>query len=430
LYNPCDIYAFDASTQSWLYDYPDGYSTTCNGNSVVFNSSFLLPGADGILDVGRGYFVPGYNVNNRVLEGQVNNGDVFINIHETSLGNKPDWNLDDWNLVGNPYPCGLDLNAFYAENSDVIAGSFHFWVDNQQNGTDYNQSDDYAVYANNVGTSANGSTATRYVSTAQAFWVYALTDAPLKFTNEMRVTGNNSNLFKMEEETDAVFVYLDFTNDSLNFNQCAVGFNKESTNGYDIKSDAVKEEAGTAITIASLIDGHPFVIQAIEEVTDNMSRTVPIQVSSNNEGEHTISVSRLQNVGPNVQVYLVDKILNQTVDIKTNPYTVYLDTGKYASRFELRFENTGTTLATDEMEAFSHLKVFAQGEFLIANSQGKEKMESMVVYDLQGKELLRNNNINNTVFQMPINNVANGIYVVKIGTQKGEQFTTKISVVR
>ncbi len=428
--NPCDVYTFDAFSQSWLYDYPNGYSTTCNGNSVTFNTSFIITGADGVMDVGRGYFVPGSSANNRVIEGKVNNGDVTINLHETSLGNKPDWNLDDWNLVGNPYPCAIDLNAFYAENSGVIAGGFHFWVDDQQNGTDYHQSDDYAVFANNVGTSANGGTATRYVATAQAFWVYALSDAPLKFTNAMRVTGNNADLFKTEEEPEEVFVYLDITNDSLNFNQCAVGFNKESTNGYDIKSDAVKGEAGTGITIASLIDGNPYTIQAIEEVTDNKSYAVSLQVSSNNAGLHTISASRLQNVGPNVHVYLVDKTLNQTIDIKMNPYTVHLDTGLYSSRFLLKFENTGTTVGTNEIEAASNLKVFSQGEFLVAQLLGHGEMETITVYDLQGKELLRNTHIKNSVYQMPIDNLSNGVYLIKVVTQKGEQITTKVSVVR
>ncbi|MDR9399755.1 MAG: hypothetical protein RI562_11890, partial [Salibacter sp.] len=32
--NPCDIFAFDGSDQSWKYDFPTNYSTTCNGNGV------------------------------------------------------------------------------------------------------------------------------------------------------------------------------------------------------------------------------------------------------------------------------------------------------------------------------------------------------------------------------------------------------------
>lgn len=430
LSNPCDIYAFDPASQSWLYDYPNNYSTTCNGNNAVFTSPNLIPGADGIMDMGRGYFIPGLNVNVRTVIGEINNGDIEIDVYETSLGNKPLWNLDDWNLVGNPYPCAIDLDSFYAENSAVIGGSFYFWVDDKQNGTDYDQSEDYAVFSNNVGTEANGGVANRYVASAQAFWVYSLTDAPIKFTNAMRVTGNNTDLFKTDDNGDEVFVYLDITNDSSNFNQCAVGFNTTATNDYDLESDAPKGDAGTGVTIASLIDGNPFSIQAFEQLFDNESYTVPLLVTTTNAAMHTVAASRFQNMGSNVLVSLKDNLTNVTTNLKLTDYSVYLDTGRYEGRFELIFENTGTALGVTDLEIESGFMAYQLHDQIAIQLTNKDEVISRVfLYDLMGKEIVEERNISTNSLELPVSHLNSGVYLVKCVLRSGEEYTTKVSFI-
>ncbi len=427
--NPCDVYAFDGATQSWLYDYPVNYSTSCNGNNVVFTSVHLLPGSDGVMDVGRGYFVPGVSTEVRSVEGIVNNGDIFIDVFETSLGNNPNWNLDDWNLVGNPYPCAIDLDLFYSENSGVIAGSFYFWVDDQQNGTGYHQSEDYAVYANNVGTEANGAVANKFVPAGQGFWVYALADASIKFSNAMRVTGNNADLFKSEEVGEEVFVFINITNDSTNFNQCAVGFNSEATNEFDVGSDAIKGDAGTGVAISSLIDGNPYTIQAFEEIYENESYSVPLLVTTNNASVHIIRASKFQNLESNILVHLWDKRTKVTTNLKLKDYSVYLDTGRYENRFELIFENTGTSLGVSELGEESIFSAYQNQDKIIVQIKGETALiESIVLYDLVGKEIIREVNISSGRLEIPTNTLNTGVYIVKSRLSTGEEYSTKVSV--
>ena len=412
--NPCDIFAFEGSTQSWSYDYASGYSTTCNGNPVTFSSGLLI-GGDGVMDQGRGYFVPGIASSTRTVTGDVNNGDVSIDVFATSLGNHPDWNLDDWNLVGNPYPCAIDLEQFYLENQGVITGSFYFWVDDQLNGTDYHQSDDYAVYAENVGTTANGGQAKRYVAAGQAFWVYAKQNGTIRFKNDMRVIGNNSNLFKTDGTSENTFVYLDVVNDSNNFNQCAVGFNPTSTNGFDESSDAPKGESGAGVSLGSLINGNPYSIQAFEKLETFESYAVPLSLYTNWAGDHTFHVSKFEGVGSNISVYLRDTKLNIDTDLKLSDYILFLDTGDYANRFELVFENTGTpTSVEDQMENTNLIKVYQNDkEVYVETLDQQQTIESVVLYDLVGKELMRTNEQLNSIVVIDGAILQTGTYIVK-----------------
>src|SRR5690606_22864230 len=40
--NPCDMYVFEATTQSWKRDFQLGFSTTCMGNNVTFQSHQII----------------------------------------------------------------------------------------------------------------------------------------------------------------------------------------------------------------------------------------------------------------------------------------------------------------------------------------------------------------------------------------------------
>ena len=424
--NPCDIFAFEGSTQSWSYDYASGYTASCNGNSVTFTSG-LLAGGDGIMDQGRGYFVPGTASSTRTLNGQVNNGDVTIDVYETPLGNNPDWNLDDWNLVGNPYPCAIDLEQFYLENQGVITGSFYFWVDDQLNGTDYHQSDDYAVYAENVGTTANGGQAKRYVAAGQAFWVYAKQNGTITFKNNMRVVGNNSNLFKTDGANENTFVYLDIINDSNNFNQCAIGFNPTSTDGFDEASDAPKGDAGSGVSLGSLIDGNPYSIQAFEKLETFESHIVPLSLYTNWAGNHTFHVSQFDGVGSNISVYLRDTQLNIDTDLKLSDYVLFLDTGDYTNRFEIIFENTGApTNVEDQTKNTNFIKVYQNdNEVYVETIDQKQTIESVVLYDLVGKELIRSNELHNSLVVLDGAILQTGTYILKSKSIDGTVQTVK-----
>ena len=427
--DPCSLYAFDGASQRWVFDYEPNHKANCAGNEVTFEPNDLLPNSDGVMDVGRGYFVPGGSNGVREVVGQVNNGDIRIPIYSTDLGNNPRWDDDDWNLVGNPYPCAIDLQKLYDENKGKISGSFQYWVDNNSEGNAYDQSEDYAVYANGVSTSSNGKRASQYVPTGQAFWVVGLGNRNLKFTNDIRVEGNNQNLYKRATE-EPVFVYLDVLNDSNNFNQCAVGYNSTSTNGYDVDSDAHKRDLGTAIFLATLneADSEPFVIQAFEKLEEYETKNIAIEIVTKNPCNHLFSVSRWQNIGSETSVFLKDNETGIVTDLKQDSYSVYLEKGSYMSRFQLMFENTGNVNSIEEeLQLSSDVRVVQNNnQILVESSNNGIDIELVAVFNLLGKELMNTGNVREKEMVIDASYLKTGVYIIQSTLSNGLKTSNKI----
>jgi hypothetical protein len=424
--NPCDIYCFEGSTQSWKYDYVAGFSTSCNGNPVVFDASIVIANGDGMMDKGRGYFVPGEAMISRDFEGQVNNGTIPIDVHGTNFGHQTNWDMDDWNLLGNPYASAIDLGEFFAQNNSVVTGDFYFWVDDNSNGSTYNQSNDYAVYNNFSAVSANGSKLpTQFVPTGQGFWVYAIQDGTVNFNNSIRVTGNNSSIFKTEVEK--VVVRIEVTNDSNNFNQTAIGFTDNATNGYDMSLDALKGISDVGLSVGSMIDSSVYAIQAFEPVANFTDYTTMLFIKTNSPGSHVFSVNSFENVGEHMNIYLRDNAIssNGLTDLKQSDYTVYLDTGVYDSRFEIIFENTGApNSVVDITKEENRFQVYQSDENFVFKSD--EAIQNISVFDILGKELVNVQGVNQANYLMSASFANNGAYVVQITFENGSIETQKI----
>ncbi|MDX1318387.1 MAG: hypothetical protein R3262_12590, partial [Xanthomarina gelatinilytica] len=156
--------AFANSNRRYWFNaqnYLDVLMETDNGNTYVPGHDDVddngddwtnLAGTD-VLVPGVGYaatqksagFVSG-NTYDHNFDGPLNTGTITTPIYYN--GDNGD---SDWNFIGNPYPGAIDVDAFFAENSSVIAGSIYFWShaslpDATNNGNEvYNfNSDDYA----------------------------------------------------------------------------------------------------------------------------------------------------------------------------------------------------------------------------------------------------------------------------------------------
>lgn len=430
--NPCDIFCFESSTQAWKYDYPVNYQTSCNGSTVTFGAANVISGGDGVMDPARGYFVPGDNSITRTFAGTVNNGDVSIAVDETNLGNNPNWSMDDWNLVGNPYPSAIDLEKFYADNDGVITGDYYFWVDDNSNGSTYNHSNDYAVYNQFSSIAANGSPLpSQFAAAGQGFWVYALQDGNVTFTNSMRVAGNNNGFFKTEANKDKIVVRVGLENDSNNFNQTAIGYSLSSTNAYDMAQDAPKGESNSALLFGSMIDTNVYSIQAFEKLDDLDTYSVPLYVKTGNEGNHTFSINSSENLGNHILVFLKDNVTGTVTDLKAQNYVIFLPKGEYDSRFELMMENTGAPNSVEDIVNTSKVDIYQNDNTIRVQSKDMNvMMESVTVFNLIGKRIIGNTNFNNSIVDLNASELNSGAYLVRVEFSNGEVETRKVVFVK
>jgi hypothetical protein len=447
--NPCDIWTFGETNQSWLYDYATGYTSSCYGNTVNFSSSQVIPGGDGNMDVGRGYFVPGATLTTRSFTGQVNNGDLTIPIATTSLGNQTLWDNDDWNLVGNPYPSALDVDAFLQENSinnSRIQNAVYFW-DAGDTAGGYNQHSDYATY-NGLGGVNSGNTSkipSGQIGSGQGFWVYANSNTDLVFNNAMR-TGQNDQFFKTKPQVNRN-IWVSFSTPNNYTNNILMGYNETSTDQIDANFDAHKLEGSANVRFSSLIDSNEFSIQAFKALQLGESKSIPLLVFSADSGIHTFSNYKSQNIPKNVKVYLKDNGTGLIHDLSISDYQIHLNGNQtLRNRFELVFENTldiaiggtgskgsgniidTTTTVTGINDISNHseyiLKSVENG-YILENLSGI--IGTVQIIDISGKVLWTSAHKNGeTALTINLSGFTPGIYLIDLIEQSNHLYSRKI----
>jgi hypothetical protein len=342
--NPCDIWVFDTQNQNWNHDFTVGFSTTCYGNPVTFSATDVITGGDGLMDIGRGYFVPGNISPIKTFTGQIFNGDLSVPINTTNLGNPggSNWTDDDWNLIGNPYPSALNATAFWNENAfnnERIINGLYFWDEADTTGG-YNQYSDYASWNLTGGVNSGNSVRvpTGHIASGQGFWVYAKSNTNVIFNNSMRSDSNNQ--FFKDGPSENHNIWLSFTTPSNYQNNILIGYNKNSTDQIDNGYDAHKLIGNSHVKLASFIDTEEFVIQSFAPINIGKSKNILLVATSDESGIHTFSSYKKENIPENIHIILYDKELGIKHDIMNQDYHVSLTANvEYTTRFELIFTN-------------------------------------------------------------------------------------------
>jgi hypothetical protein len=433
--NPCDIWVFDKNSQSWSYDYSTGYSTSCNGNPVTFTSSNVISGGDGVMDIGSGYFTPGGVAATKTFTGDVNNGDILVPIATTSLGNPggSDWADDDWNLIGNPYPCALNATEFWNENAvnnSRIATAIYFWDDADTSGG-YNQNSDYASWnlSGGVNSGNSATTPSGYIASGQGFWVYAAATTNLVFDNSMR--SNNNDQFFKTEQTDNHNVWVNITSPSSYQNNILVGFNSNCTDGVDASYDAHKLSGNPHIRFSSVINNEEFSIQSFAPIDLGETKTIPLVVFTDETGVHTFQEYKRENIPTYYSVYLYDAITKTTHELTQGSYSTSLTANQeYKNRFALIFkynvsqnddgQSSKPNSSTIDVTAIADVEIESQYRILtnseectISNLAGINGQ--IKITDVTGK-IMWNSVETNSASTVTINiqNLSSGIYFMQI----------------
>ena len=259
-----------------------------------------------------------------------------------------------WNLIGNPYPSGLNAETFMTANSSVIDGTVYMWDENGMTGFDL-EGADYASF-NGLGATGAGAGSVvpdKYISCGQAFFVHrSLTDVGgtnITFNNSMR-EGENSYFFKDEEKIDFQKIKLSIHNENNEYNQIIIALKDDATDGLDSKYDGYKMQGNQNLSLYSKINDENFTIQAIAPLTDeNRSKQVNIGLYAGIPGTYTFNLLIFENISDDTHVLLEDTYEGEFINLaKTNKYVfTVLNEGIIDDRFILHFNmNNAPTVVT------------------------------------------------------------------------------------
>ncbi|MEZ4976402.1 MAG: choice-of-anchor D domain-containing protein [Flavobacteriaceae bacterium] len=298
--------------------------------------------------------------------GAFNTGDIYTNIFID-----PSVSYNNWNLIGNPYPCAINAIEFFNDNSTLLEGTLYLWssdtnVDPNNSGNqglNFSQND-YAQLNGGGGiASTNGSPIPNgYVASGQGFFVIgkktgassgaAYYTSPV-FNNSMRVTGNNNQFFRSSSANLNNRLWVNLISDNGVFNQILVGYFSGATDSYDgMFYDAPRNlSTGQYALLYSIIDGNDtkFSIQGKSETSLNLDEVIPLGFSTtiNVPTTYTLSIAQLEGdfLTTNT-IYLKDNLLNLYHNLSASDYSFTSEAGEFNARFEIVFQDNSLSVDT------------------------------------------------------------------------------------
>ncbi|HEX8269891.1 MAG TPA: choice-of-anchor D domain-containing protein [Flavobacterium sp.] len=439
-----------ATFPGWRTDYSFHF-TTSNYADVIApfdgfddnGNAWTFAGASANMTPGKGYIIMAPTTgtfpttSTVTFSGPVNNGIVTVPM---ALSADTATAIDDFNLIGNPYPSAVSATDFINANPG-ISGTLYFWthvtaISTSAPGPGVSNfiRDDYALFNLTGGTRASLSTPastvpTGFIASGQGFFVEALTATNAIFNNSMRsrlhinndfFRANNNAASIISDEIDRIWLNL-YNSDGF-FSQQLIGYFDSATSGFDRGYDGIVNQAPNAVSFYSFIGDDHYKIQARPSFSN--SDVVPLGYSASTAGTFTIAIDnkegQLNAAGTNI--YLQDLELGIIHDLKQAPYDFTTATGTFNERFVLRY--TTTTLNTD-------VPVQAEDIVVVVNEQvigikSTAMISNVTVYDIVGRKVYDSGTISDTTIS--IDGIASGTQamIVRIQMQDGTMITRKV----
>lgn len=385
--------------------------------------------------------------------GTPNNGTIYAPISKgtnANIGGTVTDEDDEWNLIGNPYPSGIDANKFLDlnENSSIIDGTIYIWTQITQPTVsvqdpfygDYVLNytiKDYASYNKTGGTGTASSainkttTPTGYIALGQSFFVKAASTLPngstanATFDNHMRIpeVTNNSKTALAEEKHR---IWLNLTNNSGAFSQTLVGYITGATEGFDRGYDG-ESFGGNNVTFYSIIPDANLTIQG-RALPFDANDIVTLGYNAAKKGTYSIRIDHLDGIFNNQSIFLEDKLLNIVQDLKQKPYVFSTAIGTFNNRFVLKYSsNNNKTLGVDDnnINPDSITISYAKNNnelFIVNNNTLDFSLEKVTLFNMLGQSVsnwkIENPNQQSIIIQTKP--LSSGIYITKIKTSDGE----------
>ncbi len=392
------LWRFDEAAQDWY---------------IVPSSTTMTPAVgyaiQGAPDTGQYPFIGYAN-----FYGPFNNG-----IYSYPLTYNPGGIDDDNALVGNPYPSAVD--AAQLLNNNPSTNAFYFWTHASgllPDGSAY-AGDDYAIWNASGGTaSGSGSPApTGFIASGQGFFVDATAPGDLIFDNSYRVTGNNNDFRRPENDTRDR-IWINMYNEYGVFNQILLNFTNEGTTEFDNKLDATRYFTGNAISFYSNgSNNERFAIQALPVLTEET--VVPLGFEIVDETVATnlkIAIDHTDFQQGNVEVYLKDKALGRIHNLSESAYAFEATQGTINDRFELIFSRNALQTPEQNLEQETvFVSNYSDTEVKI-NSKYGTNIQNVVIYDVLGKRILKKTTNQNSII-LPLNVNEGTVLIFKIQLQ-------------
>jgi len=413
-------YEWDPVVYDWAQIVTPALAPMVPGKGYIIRAASGTP-AGGIAHLGNFIGIP----NNGTITQQ-----VYVDPSDATKDN---------NLLGNPYPSAIDAEALMKDPANAVSlgggTTFYYWTHNHAiTNHEYNDSD-YASYNYTGGTGTtvvaaapgpgNTSIPTKYIAAGQGFIaaVKGLGTNTVTFNNAIRVASNNTNFYKTEEAIEKHRVWLELKDGQHLYKQILVGYIDGATDGYDNGYDGAVLDGGNGISFYSMIANDAMNTQG-KALPFNENDQVKLGYKAGAAGMLHIAMPVNDGLFTEQPVYLEDRLLNVIHDLRQGAYSFATEAGRFNSRFVLRYTNT-TLAAEQPIIDENAVVVYKTNNVIYFRSTGFD-METIKIYDVNGRVLTEKVGISNTATEITNLQVAKQVLLITITAKNGTVIHKKI----
>ncbi len=360
------------------WQYFDGYNNTKKFTSI---------------DTSQGYNVYFSAADKITFTGNLNaSSKTFSSLSYTNLG---------WNLIGNPYPCNIDLNSVTElTNTDNIDNTVYF-----------NKEGASAFWNVELNTGTTGYSTV--IAPMQGFFVHvtAASQSLTIPTAAKTLTGANPLRSKGYSIVRKVKLVLD---NSTTTDETIVCLYDKATKGFDSNYDAFKlfNSTSSEVAIYSEVNSVKYALNTIPD-PGTSSTIIPLTVELKSSGTFTIKATEFDNLDD--QSVMLRHGSDMITLSKNATYTFSLASGTYTD-FQLIFGNIATQVEKANIE---DSKIWYSRDFLniqFNNDEATKGTGKLLIYNLQGKTVFTQSPVYVTpgqTYQIPLT-LQKGVYVLNL----------------
>ena len=353
--------------------------------------------------VGRGYDVAYQNDETKTFQGELNVGGFTFDETTNPAITFTESGGIGWNLIGNPYPSGLDWDDCERTNIDASVYAYD------------GNAGQYVSWNGTVGGLDDG-----IIPPMNAFFIKASENASLTIPNSARVH-TSTNFYKSKELVKDLLVLKVEGNGFSDLTY--IHFNDLASNSFDNEFDAYKLSGITeAPKLYTLAEETKLSINVLPYTNEEIA--IPLCLKVGEEANYTISVSE-NSFWETVDVSLKDLETGSIYNLRTHP-TIIIDDSpdNPVDRFLILINGaTGFGELSPEDDG---IEIYSYGDRIFINTDEVGEVQ-VVVYNMMGQTVFSRTLTAPKAFGETLSGLAPGFYLVSVRS-KSAMKTRKVFV--
>ncbi|CAM1333604.1 M43 family zinc metalloprotease [Tenacibaculum aestuariivivum] len=339
---------------------------------------------------GKGYSVKLKVADDLIFTGSTNSTNVILPVTT---------DVNNYNLIGNPYTSYINLGEFFNANPlNNVVSEATVWLWNQATGS-------YELKLANIDDSFQ-------IAPGQAFFISAAANTNVTFDKNNQ--SHTAGTFQKQANSKTQ-VNLTVTSNNGDAKTTKLYYLSGVTTGFDNGYDGsvfkgAKNNFSVFTKLVNKENNTDYAVQSLP-IKDLETTIVPVGIKAN-AGETVVFSAESFNLPNNVQVYIEDTENGEFVNLSKENYTVVLS--KNANSEDQFFIHTTSNRVNGDADVLNTVSVYQSAKNQLTVTGLQADNNSIVMYSAIGKQVMAKtfNANGNTVINLP--KVSSGVYIVNV----------------